>query len=198
MCPCASGRWQCAQLNPSGTGVSAASAASAACWAWRRRRSRARARLARQMQACEQYRAADPTGIGAAQTTHPRSAMSPSAHPPGRGRECGPRRQRGCRAAGPRGGARTLPGGARTCEDNTMLENVFDARRPGMCASGHVLHGGAVLLGWLPCACPGARHGGHHTWTCRRCLEAGVGDDATLIDGRHDPAHDARQRGPEL
>lgn len=104
----------------------------------------------------------------------------------------------GVQPAGPRGGSRTLPGGARTCDDNSVLETLFDFRRPGMCAAGHVLHGGAVLAGWRPCACSGARHGGHHTWTCLQCVEAGAGDEAILLDGRHDPSGDTPQTGPQL
>lgn len=67
-----------------------------------------------------------------------------------------------------------------------------------MCAAGHVLHGGRVLAGWQPCGCPGATNGGHRTYTCLACVEAGRGAEATLYQGRHIPAGDQQQYGPRL
>ena len=72
---------------------------------------------------------------------------------------------------------------------------------PLTCPNGHTLVEGEVLVGWRACGCPGARHGGHRTWTCRRCLELGVPDERiTIYATTHDPHHGhARgQRGPEL
>lgn len=28
---------------------------------------------------------------------------------------------------------------------------------------------GRILVGWLPCDCPGSRHGGHRSYECQRC-----------------------------
>lgn len=44
---------------------------------------------------------------------------------------------------------------------------------PLTCPVGHTLTAGRVLVGWHPCTCPGAADGGHHTWTCISCLDAG-------------------------
>lgn len=63
-----------------------------------------------------------------------------------------------------------------------------DMTSPLSCPEGHLLGAGRVLVGWYPCQCPGARNGGHRTWTCRACLDDGKGDDATIFDSRHDPA----------
>ena len=93
--------------------------------------------------------------------------------------------------------AAPFPDAART----RSIEHVSE-RAPLSCPRGHLLSAERVLIGWWACGCPGARHGGHRTWTCRRCLEVGVPrEEHVVLDGRHDPsAPDAgeSQRGPDL
>lgn len=71
------------------------------------------------------------------------------------------------------------------------MEQVFDSA-PGVCAVGHPLTPGKVLVGWHPCTCPAAFNGGHRTWTCVACMEAGADAEATLYDTRHTPEADAQ------
>ena len=79
-----------------------------------------------------------------------------------------------------------------------IIEHVVESV-PLSCPAGHVLSAGQVLAGWWACGCPGARHGGHRTWTCRRCMEAGVSrDECVILDGRHESSADVAQRGPDL
>lgn len=41
---------------------------------------------------------------------------------------------------------------------------------PGDCARcGNRSGDGRIIVGWLPCACPGARHGGHRSYQCQQC-----------------------------
>lgn len=76
---------------------------------------------------------------------------------------------------------------------NTSIERVCETL-PLSCPNGHILGAGQVLVGWRACGCAGARHGGHRTWTCRRCLEAGVGNETSTIYAtrHHEPDPELR------
>lgn len=41
---------------------------------------------------------------------------------------------------------------------------------PGPCPRcGTTADDGRLIVGWLPCDCPGARHGGHRSYECTVC-----------------------------
>jgi hypothetical protein len=54
-----------------------------------------------------------------------------------------------------------------------------------MCPRGHQLGAGRMVLGWIPCECPGAfdSFSGHRTWLCGPCRQEG------WTTRRYDPPH---------
>ena len=78
---------------------------------------------------------------------------------------------------------------------SASVERVCDS--PLSCPRGHLLTAGHVLAGWHPCGCPTATGGGHRTWTCVRCMDAGVpADEGTIYATRHDRS--SPESGPQL
>lgn len=56
-----------------------------------------------------------------------------------------------------------------------MISQVIEPLPEPCPACGNQPGDGRILIGWLPCSCPGARHGGHRTHECARCATTTYG-----------------------
>lgn len=72
------------------------------------------------------------------------------------------------------------------CPCNFKAVTLLVETPPIMCATGHRLRPGRLLIGWLPCSCAAGR-GGHRTWQCKVC-------DSTTYEPPHRDAGEAAER----